>query len=579
MSSKFNRSSMRKILLLLVAATLCAASADAVYKKGYYDAMDGLKKEALKSAAKKCVQNHTKLVYSDLPNYWQYTDIYPDLYDGCRRWWDMYSNNIQLIRSGQSALSSFRACGMNREHSVPKSWWKKNGDVEYTPAYSDLWNLYPSDQKANSAKLNYAFGIVKTASFDNGVTKVGPAATGYGGGSGNVFEPADEYKGDFARGIFYMAMVYDDLPWVVNYMFRQNSWPTLQPWAYEMLLQWSRMDKVSQKEIDRNDQVEIYQGNRNPFVDFPELAEYIWGSRQTETFYISEQGGQVTPPVTGDPELTRPVNGSSLDMGQAAIGHTVVMPLEIDGANLTSSLTVRIQGADRNMFYIPTNSIPASTINSQQTYMLQVEYRPTSVGKHTAMLRLYDGGLQLDQDVAVYLQGEAFEVPKLSTLTATAATNVTATGYQANWEASPDEIDYYVVTRVRYTADGPQASTLTSDFNYLEIEDRDPDVAESYTVQASRLGILSEPSNSIQVGTGLNAIGEVAFQPLTIGSIEGGLIVMLDTPHTGLKVYSLDGKLVASMEQVSGGETVMLPQGIYLVTTDQSRRPVKIVVE
>lgn len=570
---------MKKILLLAIGLAFVCTSADAVYKQGYYDKMDGKKKEALKAAAKECVEWHTRLVYTDLPNYWQYSDVYPDLYDGCKRWWDMYSDNIYLIRPGQNARSSFSANKMQREHSVPKSWWKKNGDVEYTPAYSDMWNLFPSDGPANQAKLNYPLGLCKSTTFNNGVSKVGPAQTGYGGGSGNVFEPADEYKGDFARSFFYMAMVYDDLPWVVNYMYRQNSWPTLQPWAYEMLLQWSRADKVSQKEIDRNDEVEKSQGNRNPFVDFPELAEYIWGTRTNEVFYIKDQGGSVTPPITGDPVINRPVNGSALDLGEAAVGHTVVMPLEIDGANLTSSLTVRIQGADRGMFYIPTNSIPASDINSSEIYLLQVEYRPAAVGRHTATLRLYDGGLPLDQDVAVTLQGEAFPLPTLTAPVATPASNVADDSYQANWEESPDVVDYYVVTRVRYTEDGPQASTLTSDFNYVLVEDRDPEVAESYTVQSSRLGILSEPSNSIQVGAGSNVVGIEADQPLTLGSVPGGFMIMLDTRHTGLKVYDVSGRVIIEKETVEGGETFLLPMGVYVIATDQCLRPRKIAVQ
>lgn len=570
---------MKKILLLAIGLAFVCTSADAVYKQGYYDKMDGKKKEALKAAAKECVEWHTRLVYTDLPNYWQYSDVYPDLYDGCKRWWDMYSDNIYLIRPGQNARSSFSANKMQREHSVPKSWWKKNGDVEYTPAYSDMWNLFPSDGPANQAKLNYPLGLCKSTTFNNGVSKVGPAQTGYGGGSGNVFEPADEYKGDFARSFFYMAMVYDDLPWVVNYMYRQNSWPTLQPWAYEMLLQWSRADKVSQKEIDRNDEVEKSQGNRNPFVDFPELAEYIWGTRTNEVFYIKDQGGSVTPPITGDPVINRPVNGSALDLGEAAVGHTVVMPLEIDGANLTSSLTVRIQGADRGMFYIPTNSIPASDINSSEIYLLQVEYRPAAVGRHTATLRLYDGGLPLDQDVAVTLQGEAFPVPTLTAPVATPASNVADDSYQANWEESPDVVDYYVVTRVRYTEDGPQASTLTSYFNYVLVEDRDPEVAESYTVQSSRLGILSEPSNSIQVSAGSNVVGIEADQPLTLGSVPGGFMIMLDTRHTGLKVYDVSGRVIIEKETVEGGETFLLPMGVYVIATDQCLRPRKIAVQ
>lgn len=308
---------MKRFLLisLLVGAVF---SIDAAYTPGYYNRMDGKKKEELKSAVKQCVQNHQTLVYSQLPGYWQYTDVYPELVDGCKRWWDMYSDEICLIRQGQSAFQSFSGYRMQREHSIPKSWWKQNGDVEYTPAYSDLWNLYPSNGAANQAKLNYSFGPCESATFDNGVSKVGTPKNGYGGGSSRVFEPADEYKGDFARSMFYMACVYPDINWVINYMFRKESYPTLTNWAMNMLLQWAREDKVSQKEIDRNNLVEQYQGNRNPFVDFPELAEYIWGVRTSETFIIANQETtDPTPPYHWRPDAdqSRERHGDGLRPG------------------------------------------------------------------------------------------------------------------------------------------------------------------------------------------------------------------------------------------------------------------------
>ena len=272
-----------KKLYLIVLLVLAGQYAFAGYTKGYYDRLEGQSKEQLKRAAKESVARHQTLPYYDLPNYWQYSDVYPDLVDGLKRWWDMYSSELYLIQEGMTGKQSFSQNRMQREHAVPKSWWKQNGSVEYTPAYSDMWNLYPSDGAANQAKLNYPFGVTSNPRYNNGVTKVGPANVGFGGGSANVFEPADEYKGDFARACFYMATVYDDIHWVINYMFSKESYPTLMPWAMEMLLHWSRMDPVSQKEIDRNNYVEQYQGNRNPFVDFPQLCEYIPGNRMTST--------------------------------------------------------------------------------------------------------------------------------------------------------------------------------------------------------------------------------------------------------------------------------------------------------
>lgn len=218
----------------------------------------------------------------------------------CKRWWEMYSDKVYLILPGQTARGSFSANKMQREHAVPKSWWKSGGSVEYTPAYSDLWNLFPSDGTANGRKSNYPPGEVRegAATFDNGVSKVGPVVAGQGGGAGIVFEPADEYKGDFARSFFYMATVYDDLPWVINYMYESNAWPTLRSWAVDMLLEWARQDPVSDKETERNDAVEKCQGNRNPYVDFPDLAEYVWGSMSGKVFYIADQGNDSNTGVT-----------------------------------------------------------------------------------------------------------------------------------------------------------------------------------------------------------------------------------------------------------------------------------------
>lgn len=565
-----------KRLFLIAVLLIMVSGAGAAYRPGYYDRMDGKRREALKAAAKQCVAQHTRLVYWDLPVYWQTTDVYPELYNGQTRWWEMYSDQILLIRSGQSALSSFSANRMQREHSIPKSWWKKNGDVEYTPAYTDLWNLYPSQGTANQAKLNYPFGITDKPTFDNGVTRVGPARAGYGGGSGNVFEPGDEYKGDFARSIFYMAVVYDDLDWVYSYMFRKAEWPTLQPWAYDMLLQWARQDPVSQKEIDRNNAVEQAQGNRNPFIDFPELGEYIWGTRTSETFYIKDQGGPVTPPITGDPELTQPENGMALDFGEAAVGSTVSRELQIEGRNFTEALSLRLSGPDRNLFTLSARSIPAAEINTTGAYRVTVLYKPLTTGEHQATLSVYDGGLPMGSDVAVTLRGQGLPVPTLSTLEALPASNISDTEYTANWTESPDVVDYYVVNRVRYLADGAEASAIESDQNSLLIDDRDPAVMESYTVQASRLGYLSSESNSITVAAGTSVAGIEAETPLVIGTVEGGFILLGSEPRL-MAVYDMAGRTVIAQTEVQPGEPVELPQGIYVVTAPETQ-PVKLII-
>ena len=567
---------MRKVYILLSLVVALAFCADADFKDGYYNLMDGKKKETLKAAAKQCVQKHTRLEYSELPNYWQYTDIYPELVNGEKRWWDMYSDIVYLIKKGSTGKSSFSANKMQREHSVPKSWWKQNNDVEYTPAYSDMWNLYPSDGPANQAKLNYPFGVTRSTTFNNGVTKVGPAATGYGGGSSNVFEPGDEYKGDFARTIFYMATVYDDLPWVINYMFKSETYPTLMPWAVNMLLEWSRTDKVSQKEIDRNNLVEQYQGNRNPFVDFPELAEYIWGTRMSETFNLADQDtSDPTPPITGDPELTEPVNGEFLDFGQIAVSYSVDRALQISGKNMTEPLSISVSGANRSFFVPSVTSIPAATINANGGYLLNIAYRPTSVGQHEAKLMIYDGGLEASY--VVNLRGEALEVPTMVTLRATEATYVTDNSYTANWEAPSEIADYYTLTRVRYVNGKEEAETYETGETSYTITDREPDVAESYTVTYSRLGLTSPASNSIYVAaSGIN--DPRVESPLIVYGVEGGILVSRADGEGGtLRVFDMGGALLIEDESAADGAFYCLDKGVYVVTVANGR-PQKVVV-
>lgn len=558
-----------------MAATAMAAIAS--YPEGYYDRMDGKSGQYLKAAAKQCVTNHLELEYYELPNYWQYSDVYPELYNGCKRWWEMYSDEMLLIQPWQSGTQAFSSNKMQREHAVPKSWWKKNGSVEYTPAYSDMWNLYPSEPKANQAKSNYPFGETRNTEFDNGVTKVGAPKAGFGGGASMVFEPADEYKGDFARAIFYMATVYDDLTWVYNYMFVNNSYPSLLPWAINMLLDWSRRDPVSQKEIDRNNVVEQYQHNRNPFIDFPNLAEYIWGVSVNDTFIIADQeNSDPTPPITGDPEITAPVNGEALDFGDTAKGHAVNRVLQIKGSNMTSPLSLRIVGENKDFFKAETTSIPALTMNQNGGYLLNITYLPTEIGKHEAKLTLYDGGIE--GSIAVTLIGEAKDVPTLSPVQALPATDVTDHSYVANWTAANGEADYYVVTRVKYSDGNEEAETYETGELYYEFDDRDPDVSESYTVTYLRLGIESQASNSIFVAAnGVKGLIEEA--PCHVYGVEGGMIISRADGESGLvNVFTIAGETVAELQNAADGEFVRLPSGIYVVTIGNGR-PAKIIVK
>jgi len=167
--------------------------------------------------------------------------------------------------------------GMNIEHSFPSSWWggTKNN------AYKDLFNLYPSESSSNQSKSNYPMGKVTSTKNWNSYELVGTGSAGTNG-TISLFEPNDTWKGDFCRSYFYMATTYQELEWNKDskqamQILENNEWPTLQKWAYTLYLEWTRKDKVLEIEVKRNDAVYSIQGNRNLFIDFPYLAEYVWG--------------------------------------------------------------------------------------------------------------------------------------------------------------------------------------------------------------------------------------------------------------------------------------------------------------
>lgn len=88
-----------------------------------------------------------------------------------------------------------------------------------------------------------------------------------------------------------MATCYEDYAdlWQTTeglLMVEKNRYPTLRPWVSNLLLAWSEADPVDDVERERNEAVSGIQGNRNPFVDYPQLASYIWGD-STDYAFIS----------------------------------------------------------------------------------------------------------------------------------------------------------------------------------------------------------------------------------------------------------------------------------------------------
>ena len=539
--------------LIVFAANVALADIPA----SYYSSLTGKKDGELKTATCNLIRNFQKVSsYNALPSYFAKTDVYP----GSSRWWDMYSD-IPLYAPNFS--------GLNREHSFPKSWW---GGSTTVSAYVDLNHLYPSEARANQAKSNYPLGTVdpSNVTFDNGITTVGYPVNGQGGGARLVFEPADEYKGDFARTYFYMVTCYQDLTWKYTYMVSQNLYPTLNQWSVNLLMKWHHDDPVSQKEIDRNEAVYKIQNNRNPFIDMPELADYLWGDKKGEPF----KPGAIVIPDKGDPELYAPVTNMTVDFGQVAEGKNVTSKVLVKGKYLKGTVDCQIYRDDADMFKAATASIPASLVCSEDGYWLNVVYTPTSLGQHTSRLLLSgDFG-----SIGVELRGECLPVPVLTACTATDPSDVMADRYTANWEAPAGEvIDYFVVTRTTYAGSKVNTEELLAEDTWLEILGFENSDREAYSVQSVRLGYRSPMSNVIFIDhTGIN--GVTVEEPLVIQAFPGAIRFICSRPQTGCRIYNVSGMLVDTIDYVEQNTDHELPTGVYFITTDTHPTPVKVYV-
>lgn len=259
---------MIRYLLWLLAPALVGAAQP---PPGYYDSAQGLTGEALRTALQQIISPHTVLANSQLWAAFARADSKPD-----GSVWDMYSDvpggtppyTYQFVVNQCGTYNGEGDC-FNREHTFPVSWF---GDQP--PMNTDLNHIYPADAWVNQQRANWPYATVASPAWTsaNG-GKRGPCS--WPGCTGTVFEPIDAYKGDLARGHFYM---------LTRYMNESATWPApilasgeLLAWAKSLMLAWNEQDPVSDKERARNDSVYVIQGNRNPYIDNPEWVNDIWG--------------------------------------------------------------------------------------------------------------------------------------------------------------------------------------------------------------------------------------------------------------------------------------------------------------
>ncbi len=382
--------------LLFVAAALCAQPSAT-----YYSSANGQSGDALRTALMNIIDGHTVVSYDNLKELYKYSDTKENDADTRNMLIDIYSECTYTPGSGYCGSGS--CGGYNREHSVPKSWFN-----EASPMYSDAFHLYPTSCYVNSYRGNYALGECSGGKkcTTNGMTEAlgRRGSCTYPGYSAVVYEPDDKYKGDLARTYFYMATRYADQcsSWSGGMFGSDNN--GFQTWAINMLLEWHRADPVSEKEKIRNEAIfgntkyntgAYSQKNRNPFIDYPCLAEYIWGNKKGEPVDFStlvssydaafaDTENQCGCQSSTNPIITSPKGSVAFDA--VAVNTNTTQTITVQGRNLTNNVTLTLSGTNADLFSLSATTVSVDDALAGKT--ITITYQPTSEGNHTATLTL-----------------------------------------------------------------------------------------------------------------------------------------------------------------------------------------------
>lgn len=365
----------------------------------YYNGITATSGKALQSQLHSLINPHTNVGYDGL------FEVYKDSDTRCDGTiWDMYGD-FGFTDAEKNKNYSNPGDGWNREHSVPKSWWG-GGKNEM---YADAFHLVPTDGMINNWRSNYCFGevgsIKKEYKFNNyvsGVSKLG--SSNFSGYSGTVFEPADCYKGDFARNYFYFATCY---PGKITSgegtaMFNndaENGY--LTNYAKQLLLKWSDSDPVSYKEVERNEGVYKHQKNRNPFIDHPEYIHAIWGGEPvpvveptaitiTPSSYSLSKGQTFIPTVTFTPSNTTnkgltwttsnasvaTVNSSTGLITAVKEGNATITATSVVKNDVKATLSLTVEGSGEILVTSITITPNPITVTEGQTQQISIAILP-----------------------------------------------------------------------------------------------------------------------------------------------------------------------------------------------------------
>lgn len=243
----------------------------------YYASLEGKSGAVLKQAIQDIIANPNVVRehnYGDAYDILKEADQNPE---NSSQVWLMYVETPRSkidLQTGTSGAAGY----WNREHIYSQS---RGGFIDATSSNADGINSWdPTDANDILAGHSDAHHIRAEDSPENSLRSERNYGVDYNGPAGSQ----GSWRGDVARAIFYMAVRYNGLS-VVN--GNPNSEPDGSIGDLSTLLSWNGLDTADDFEMNRNNIIYTWQKNRNPFIDFPTLANYIWGPNAGQTWFAA----------------------------------------------------------------------------------------------------------------------------------------------------------------------------------------------------------------------------------------------------------------------------------------------------
>lgn len=545
----------------------------------YKNITSNMQGDTLKIALYNIIKGHTRRSYNTLEHDMKYTDrnweVSPDPDDENPIMWLLYAD-YNDDPSKRSDFNHFHGGGSNGGVSSGYIWnkehiWARVNGVSANKsgtAYEDLHHLRASDEKLNNTRSNHPFA--------NGgsYTENHYGTTSECKFSGSTFEPADEYKGDCARALFYMATRYYNADGSDSSLSLTTGTDSSGgKWGYlDTLLAWHELDPVDSFEIRRNQMIyEDFQHNRNPYIDHPEYARAVFKNEP-----IVEPKKLTNLTLSGTPTQTSYKEGASFNPN----GLTVTAYFDDNtNSNVTSSVTwtpVTSSGVTGTYSY-GGDSLQV-TVNG-----LTVEHINGLTYTGTPTKTTYNDGDNFDPTGltirATYTGGSSEVVTSEVTWSPSPLTYGTGTviGTYGDYSIKVPGIKVNNVVSQNYTIkfkdSSSDASNETSDNNIKNLIESGADnvstISNSSKVYAGKTGLKLGSSSAIGKFTiNLAADAKVAAQKIKVGIKKYGT----DTGTVGIETDKDSKQSVSPEADLSEKEVTLSGQVISTITISTSTK-------